>query len=329
MAISEYAPGSQVVANGELFTGRYIKKVPQIGWKMYDYIYCEQCGTLNIDPHTGEKINPRLATCKVCEAPLDGHSGKTFIVPSFGFEIDPDDIKKPGLIRPEKTYRTDVYYVGYRNDIQTVEQTIGTTTALSIFAEKDEMAVLNKSDFHVCEQCGYAVVGESFMQFISKEHNRSNGRKCFGKTLKKYSLGYRFETDVYQLIFPNYPLEFIDLSTANRVLYALIRGIVHVLDLEDNDIAGCLQTIRSNNTRVLGMVFYDSTPGGAGHVRRLQDPKLLEKAVRYAYELMNRCTCGGSEGHASCYSCLRSYQNQKVHDLLDRSAAMQYLRQLF
>lgn len=41
MAISEYAPGSQVVANGELFTSRYVRKIPQIGWKSYDYVNCE------------------------------------------------------------------------------------------------------------------------------------------------------------------------------------------------------------------------------------------------------------------------------------------------
>ena len=38
MAISEYAPGSQIVANNNLITSRYIKKIPKIGWKMYSYI---------------------------------------------------------------------------------------------------------------------------------------------------------------------------------------------------------------------------------------------------------------------------------------------------
>lgn len=33
MAISEYAPGSQIVANGNLITSRYIRKIPKIGWK--------------------------------------------------------------------------------------------------------------------------------------------------------------------------------------------------------------------------------------------------------------------------------------------------------
>lgn len=52
MAISEYAPGSQIVANNNLITSRYIKKTPNIGWKMYNYIQCDDCKTLNIKPYT-------------------------------------------------------------------------------------------------------------------------------------------------------------------------------------------------------------------------------------------------------------------------------------
>ena len=324
MAISEYAPGSQVVANGELFTGRYIKKVPKIGWKMYDYIYREHCGTLNIDPHTGKEENDRLQECKVCGDEL-GKSKKTFIIPSFGFEIDPNDIRKPGLIRPEKTYRTDVYYVGYRSDLQTVEQSIGHTSAMTIFSEKDEMAILNKSDFHVCELCGYAESGAGFVAVVPKEHTMPSGKKCIGKYLRRYSLGYRFETDVFQICFQDYPLEFNNLGMATSVLYALMRGIVHVLDLEDSDKSGCLQTLSMEGHYYYGLIYYDATPGGAGHVRRLQNPLLLEKAVQYAYQLMTQCTCGDEEGHASCYACLRSYQNQKYHDILDRGLAKEYL----
>lgn len=328
MAISEYAPGSQVVANGELFTGRYIRTVPKIGWKMYDYMYCEQCGTLNIDLHTGEEKNEKLTTCRGCEAPLNQKGQKTFIVPAFGFGIDPNAIRKPGLIRPEKTYRTDVYYVGYRNNMKTVDYQIGRVTAQTTYGEKDEMAILNRSDFHVCRYCGYAETGTAFTQATTKEHNTPSGRKCFNQILKRYSLGYRFETDVFQLQFPDYPLDHHDLSTANSVLYALIRGIVHVLDLEDSDIAGCLQAIKDGVQSSYEMIFYDTTPGGAGHVRRLQNPDVLKRVIEYAYYLMKQCTCGDQEGHASCYACLRSYQNQKVHDILDRSLAMDYLRKL-
>ena len=327
MAISEYAPDSQVVANGELFTGRYIRKVPSIGWKSYDYVYCKECGTLNIHLHTSdEDIDASLVSCHVCGALFDHNEIKTFIIPAFGFEIDPDDIKRPGLIRPEKTYRTDVSYVGYRNGVELKPMAVRNTEALVLFSENDEMAVLNQSDFYICQKCGYGETSHTFFLDSKKEHLMPSGRKCGNSFLKRLSLGYRFETDVFMMHFPDYPL--IDSAEANSVMYAFIRGIADVLDLEENDIAGCLQSMNTVHGRGYCLVFYDTTPGGAGHMRRLQNVVLLNKAIDRASELMKRCTCGGPEGHASCYACLRSYRNQKLHDILDRSLAIQYFSQL-
>ena len=129
--------------------------------------------------------------------------------------------------------------------------------------------------------------------------------------------------------FPDHPLEGIAMDKAYSVLYALLRGMVQALDLEESDIAGCLQSIHMGNTYALGMIFYDTTPGGAGHVRRLQNVDVLNRSVLNAINIMENCTCGGEEGHASCYACLRNYRNQKLHDYLDRSLAAQYLKRLF
>lgn len=328
MAISEYAPGSQVVANGELFTGRYIRKVPSIGWKTYDYSYCKDCGTLNIHVNTREANHTELSECRMCGLKIEEGDIKTFLIPSFGFEIDPESIRKPGLVRPETTYRTDVSYVGYRNDIEMKPVQVKHSTALVMFSEKDEMAVMNRSDFHVCDVCGYGEVGQGFLYSVMKDHNMANGRKCKNNRLRRYSLGYRFETDVFMINFPDHPIAYGNEGKAYSVLYAMLRGIVDVLNLEENDVAGCLQSINSAVGRGYSFVFYDTTPGGAGHMRRLQDASLLNMAVERARELMMRCTCGGQEGHASCYACLRSYRNQKLHDLLDRSLAIEYLSQL-
>ena len=324
MAISEYAPGSQVVANGELFTGRYVRKIPQIGWKSYDYVNCEVCGTLNIDVHTLKEDEGKLNTCKMCGAALERSSIKTFIIPAFGFEIDPDDIRKPGLVRPQRTYRTDASYVGYRGDIQMKSMRIRHSTALVMFSEKDEMAVLNKSDFHICESCGYGTAEQSFLPVLKKEHNASSGRRCGNSLLKRYSLGYRFETDVFQIHFPDHPVPYGNEAEAYSIMYALLRGIVDVLNLEDNDVSGCLQTIITGGGQGYSFILYDTTPGGAGHMRRLQEESVLNQAVDRASEYMKRCTCGGSEGHSSCYTCLRNYGNQKYHDILDRSLAWHY-----
>ena len=77
-----------------------------------------------------------------------------------------------------------------------------------------------------------------------------------------------------------------------------------------------------------GFVLYDTTPGGAGHVKRLANPALLEKALQLALSYMEHCTCGGEDGNASCYACLRAYGNQKIHDKLKRSYVIEFLREI-
>lgn len=67
MAISEYAPGSQIVANGNLITSRYIRKAPKIGWKKYSYVRCPVCKTLNMQVYLEGKsdisVSANAAMC--------------------------------------------------------------------------------------------------------------------------------------------------------------------------------------------------------------------------------------------------------------------------
>lgn len=327
VAIAEYAPESQVVANGELFTGRYIKKMPKIGWKMYDFIKCPQCDTLNIEPNTGINNNENLCKCKVCRESISTSDPKTFLVPVFGFETDPNKVCKPGLIRPKRTYRGDVSYIGYRQEAQNDERKLGKALVSIQFSGKDEMAILNTSDFYVCESCGYAQTGPGFMRWMDKEHDMPNGRKCSQKKLRRLSLGYRFETDVFQLNFLSPSLERGNESAALSVLNGLLRGISRVLDVEEQDVSGCLRCFfnQEMNRFCYGLVFYDTTPGGAGHVKRLFGKGVLERVIEETLTLMKRCLCGGETGDSSCYACLRSYRNQKDHDRLKRSEVISFL----
>jgi len=43
IALSEYAPGSQVVAGGKLWTSRYVKKVFSKAWQTFCYAICDHC----------------------------------------------------------------------------------------------------------------------------------------------------------------------------------------------------------------------------------------------------------------------------------------------
>ncbi len=332
MAISEYAPDSQIVANGNLITSRYIKKIPRMSWKQYDYILCD-CKTLNIDPHTEDDEFSNLNSCKQCSKLLNVASREVFLIPQFGFEADGDRIRKPGLKKPERTYRSEIAYVGYKNDIEIHKYQIGNSSFELGMSQADEMAVLNKSKFFVCEQCGYTVLDDKeFKKTKRKKHNTPSGYGCKNdgtNKLKKFALGYRFETDVVQLRFLNPDL--MDFDVALSVLHGVLRGMCNYLNIEQNDIYGCLQyfsnpvTYRSN----FEIVLYDKTPGGAGHVRRLNNERILEGVLRETLRLMEQCDCGGEEKDASCYTCLRGYYNQKYHDILKRKYVIDFIKEIF
>lgn len=329
MAISEYAPGSQIVANGNLITSRYIRKIPNMNWKMFDYIICSNCKTLNIELHTiDEECN--IETCKQCGTSFDNKRGRTFLIPEFGFQADGGRIEKPGLIKPERTYRSEIAYVGYRTDIEMNRIEIHGAEIELGMSMGDEMAVLNESNFFVCQSCGYTDLDEShFMPIKSLKHKNASGYDCNNRFLKKFSLGYRFETDVILLRFI-YP-DLTDWERAMSVLNGLLKGISSYLDIEQSDISGCLQyfynefTARGN----FSLVLYDKTPGGAGHVRRLNDPRVLEGVLEQTLKLMKNCNCGGEQMDSSCYSCLRSYYNQNYHDILKRKHVIDFIREIY
>ena len=331
IAISEYAPGSQIVANDQLITSRFIRKMPNMSWKMYDYKYCPKCKTLNLEPHMEYHENSELNACVQCEESLSEIERKTFIIPSFGFEAD-SNIEKPGLIKPERTFKSEIAYVGYKSMDHAHKYKIGNAEVSLQFNKGDEMAVLNQSNFYVCESCGYTELdNKAFFPTKKHSHKTSTGHHCQNdgtNTLKKYSIGYRFETDVIQIRFMEKELSVWE--EAISVLYGLLRGVSAILNVEQSEIACCLQYYINNQTGIgnFGFVLYDTTPGGAGHVRRLEDPIALEKAIEESIRIMKNCTCGGEDGDSSCYTCLRSYYNQKYHDHLQRKFVINYLSSL-
>ena len=105
-------------------------------------------------------------------------------------------------------------------------------------------------------------------------------------------------------------------------MYALLEALSTVLDIERNDIKGCLHKVIYNNNLIYSIVLYDAVAGGAGHVRRLvtEDGSQFNLVVEKALEITKKCNCS-----PSCYSCLRNYYNQKIHDKLNRQYAADFL----
>lgn len=327
MAISEYAPGSQIVANNNLITSRYIKKIPKIGWKMYSYIQCDECRTLNIKPFAeDEPGKDGITECCQCHKKFTS-SPKVFLIPAQGFIADGNMIRKPGLKKPERTYRGEISYVGFNNSVQENTYSIGNAIVSVRSSQNDEMAVLNKSPFYVCENCGYSEVDENqFTGIKKKKHKISSGYPCSNEHLRLFSLGYRFLTDVVRIRFDNYVIE--DWEHGLSILYGFLRGACSYLNIEENDISGCLQYEPVDGRPNYSIVVFDNTPGGAGHAKRLDNENALHSILTHTLKMMKGCVCGGEVGDSSCYSCLRSYKNQKYHDLLKRKYVIEFVEQI-
>ena len=48
-----------------------------------------------------------------------------------------------------------------------------------------------------------------------------------------------------------------------------------------------------------------------------------------AKKIVEKCDCGGKQADTSCYNCLRSYSNQRIHDKLQRRYVLEFMEDFF
>jgi superfamily II DNA/RNA helicase len=328
IAISEYAPDSQIVADNKLITGRYIKKIEGKEWDLYDYVRCKNCNTLNITRHNYGVEDNRFEKCAQCGIPFENNEIKTFLIPNFGFIMD-QKVEKVRLTKPERTYRGEISYIGYENKVDFIEHYINGRKILIGTSSNDELAVLNESKFFICDVCGYGLVKEDHYsgKLGNIKHKNPSGYPCLNNILKRFSLGHRFKTDVVQIKFISTDLS--DFEKSLSILYGILEGMSRYLDIERKDISGCLHWFKNEESGNgnFSLILFDTTPGGAGHVKRITEHGALEGVFRETLRLMLGCKCGGDDMDTSCYGCLRNYYNQKWHERLKRRYVVDFLKE--
>lgn len=145
-----------------------------------------------------------------------------------------------------------------------------------------------------------------------RSHDTPTGRPCGGR-LKKTHLGHQYQSNTLRITLPGSGLsEEIWLS----ILYAIMEGACNVLDIDRREIGGCLWW-PGGIEEAPNLILYDTVPGGAGHVRKIQQ-HMVEVLTSASKRVEGRCGCGNE---TSCYGCLRNYSNQRHHEVLRRGAA--------
>jgi hypothetical protein len=317
LAIVEYAPGSEVVANKRLWRSDGVKVPAGLELIAFYWAECDNCDAVTTRLEGLEVIT----SCEIC-GESDFRSHGTFLWPQFGFIGSM--VGAAGEQRPRRIGSAEPHFGGYEFEVEPAEQEINGHVVRTISSRNGEIHLVNRAQgvgFRYCATCGRMEIPPE--RQVSKrkrgvadwKHDRpGTSRRCNSVTWKTFALGHKYHTDVAEIRlgigggFDEY------LSALQAILAALPEIGIHRADVR-----GMLR--RHSTSEPHSLLLVDSVPGGAGHSKRIVAdlPSLLEAAALKVQE----CDCAED---SSCYACLRSYENQRNHDRLRRDSAAVILR---
>lgn len=319
IALSEYAPGCTLVANGKVIKSYALEKIPGKAWPEYQFAICRNCGKF----HRSEIAEGDIDFNCECGQSLQSTDNTilhgTFIEPSYGFRTHlNEDGQVPVEVRPQRTFSTRVYFSHYSWAEEEpflnegVPDKVAGIQIQKRYSRYGVLVVLNpgrlERGFWLCPFCGY---GDAVAGGIPKSHKTPWGSPCKGR-LRQVYLGHEFQGDVLELQFHGPALDKSDHGFWLSITAAFLAGAAKALDIERDDIDGTVLQFAGEGYR--SIVLFDNVPGGAGHVRRISID--LQKVMEAAFTIADNCpSCSRDQ---SCNTCLRNFRNQYDHDLLKR-----------
>jgi len=312
LAIAEYAPGCEVVAGGAVWRSVGLKVMPQRSLEEISYVHCP-CGAIQI-------LKPGAAAgkCHYCgQSNQKAHQGR-YVRPEFGFVTSKQAPPKATTRRPGRQYATRIAFAEYiaKEPFEFVEMWNGVLVGRP---QPARLVSINmgkaQRGFRFCQECGFAepLAGKSLRS--EREHPRPWGGNCRARLTAPVDLGHDFITDVLELRLHS-PLV-RDGRPWWSVAYAILEGATSALGVKRDDLDVTLRPVGGGGQSVF---LFDTVPGGAGHVVRIHEH--LGLSLRHALSRVASCSC---EETTSCYECLRTFGNQRLHSYLERGTAKRFL----
>ncbi|WP_261720067.1 DEAD/DEAH box helicase [Streptomyces sp. FZ201] len=313
-AVHEYAPGAEIVAGGRLWSSAGVYRLPDRELVSRYYTVCGACGRY------AEATEPVDPTCTACGT-VSTAAPRRYVEPVYGFVAARGPQRRPGQTPPRRSWYGDVHMSTDTADL-TDGVTVfpsGHTTAWSAGA-RGEMVVVSEgpagAGYEICDWCGWG-----------RPHARATGRRgghphllkdtpCTGP-LRVVSLAHRYQTDFLQIHLDPLTALSAPPQQLRSGLYALLEGAATHLEISRDDIDG---TVHTGTDGMPSLLLFDTTPGGAGNVIRVGDR--LAEVVDAALSRVGGCECGPE---SSCYACLRTFRNERFHELLSRQEAVALL----
>lgn len=330
VALSEYAPGNQVVAAGKILTSVGIKKpanksFDSMRWKVTT---CNRCGWFYHERYLLENVNNQseLVECKNCGASLGADTRRTFIHPKFGFFADSDDKSASSTAKPRRLSNSLTFVSSSGSE---GEDWVNIGQGLSASVSRDaEILTLNRSRFYFCSSCGFATPMQARSGprrgTIGNHSDPRTGSTCTSSSqLWDTSLGHKFITDVFRIRF-NYTNSLICVcgdaecsGPLDSAASAIQSASVRILGISSSDLRA--STSGSPTFAQKRLMLFDTTPGGAGLAQAILNE--FEQIIGLSVDLSKNCLDCTED--SSCYSCLRNYLNQSKHEHISRQNALE------
>jgi len=314
VAIVEYAPESEVIANKALW--RSVGVVIPRGLQLPTYLWrvCRHCHSMtSVIAEAGEPTE-----CSVCGSEETAGQGR-FIWPEYGFVGK--YVRAAGGQRPRRIGSAEPHFVGYGEE-QFSEEVVEVNgrDVVVLVSRHGEVQMVNRgssSGFWLCRTCGRMEQAPSGRRKRTAEwkHEPATGRSktCINTAPEGVYLGHRYRTDAIELRLDQVGT-FEEYQAAGEALMAALPQ----MGIRRSDIAAL--TRRYSVHSPPGLVLLDAVPGGAGHTHFLRDH--LQEWIDHAVRKVGACSCSAS---TSCYGCLRAFENQRIQDTLTRAGALAVL----
>ena len=342
VALSQYAPGKNVVVSGKTYTSGALYSVSEdarfTAWRQKKkYAICEKCGhaTRNTQ-NDDDSLTAGNTKCVACEERTMGKPRTWITPPGFAHPYRTPEQRR-GLNDVEISYATRAKLM-----VPSPEENkfLDITTQIKAYRTREHLVVSNlgpeNEGYNYCVSCGRIEAAVTQEQFSSLKlgHDKpfpDKKQQCEAPTkiARNIYLGTEFITDLVlfslrlekPLSLP--PKETITKIALRTLCEALSRAGAELLDIEPRElVAEYRSKLNADGRRgkEVEVYIYDTLSGGAGFSHQLYNlgEELFQKALEIVKNCPERCD-------SSCYRCLRSFSNKLEHSQIDREVGVSLL----
>ncbi|WP_300156441.1 DEAD/DEAH box helicase [Solidesulfovibrio sp.] len=337
LGISEYAPGSKVVANGRVWTSSGLAYYPKMFMPIRFYAICKTCQHV----HVGEEKSDLPASCSFCgDEKLQFR--RQFIEPQ-GFVTSYESRKgnDPSVQRISRQYADEARLISLaredqyqRSDHPEISKALLRGHALDAKEPIGTLFIVNRGPYgqgyHQCPLCNFMLPARKFESKVQQHTELLSDKRCKNQKLSwPMDLAHIFHTDVTILRFtrplPSPPVN-TDGNSSEHFVESFARTLVEALRFSASEMldvrSGDLRATYKLNGDFIEAILYDAVPGGAGYGVRLFNETPLRRLLEFAEQRLD-CPDGCSGG---CRSCLCDYSNQRVWEIFTRLPVLDWVR---